>query len=99
MDALSKLLGQKQNLKKVSTFLLILNVFFFTFLSSNVFGMFIFSIGLHYFSEPLLGVEAYSASELLAFVDQLDKDYKIAVVSSLVTVIGSSLHIAILDLR
>ncbi|EGQ9467415.1 hypothetical protein C4H03_RS15710 [Vibrio parahaemolyticus] len=58
------------------------------FLLGNLYGVLITMFVIRHFSEALLGYPAYSFEELMAWLDALSNEMKIAIVSSLVTVIG-----------
>ncbi|MDL2044902.1 hypothetical protein MT371_25675, partial [Vibrio parahaemolyticus] len=58
------------------------------FLLGNLYGVLITMFIIRHFSEALLGYPAYSFEELMVWLDALSNEMKIAIVSSLVTVIG-----------
>lgn len=60
----------------------------FRFLLGNLYGVLITMLVLRYFSESLFGHPAYSFDELMAWLHALSDEMKVAIVSSLVTVIG-----------
>lgn len=58
------------------------------FLLGNLYGVLVTMLVIRYNSEFLLGYPAYSFDELLAWLYTLSDEMKIAIVSSLVTVVG-----------
>ncbi len=74
--------------RKLGTALFLLMVLLTRFLFTRAVGILIVAIVLYTFSEGLLGVTAFGPGELVIYLSSLEKDYKIAVISSLITVIG-----------
>lgn len=63
-------------------------IFIGQFLLSSSYGILVTTGLLYYFSPALFGVEPYSSQQLFLFLSTVDKEYKIAIISSVITVIG-----------
>ena len=71
------------------------------FLLASVFGAFILAIIFYLYAEAITGVRPFGFGELLFYVSVLDRDYKIALISSSITVFGFAIafHTATINWR
>ena len=62
--------------------------FLYRLLFQTAIGLFLVSLIFYCFAETLTGVKPFTFSEVIAWLSSLDKEYKVAVITSFVTIIG-----------
>lgn len=63
-------------------------LFLYRFLFKSVFGILFIALILYKFSSSIWDIESYNLGQLLEWVHHLEKDYKLALITSGVTIIG-----------
>lgn len=81
-----------RSLNPTSVYLLVLGVFFVSivcrFLFKSLYGAFFLALACYFSCEYVFGVAPLTFSELIVFVYELDPQYKVGVLTSVITVVG-----------
>lgn len=82
-------------------YLLLISAYIFRFLFKSTYGAFILAVLVYWYTDTFTEIDPYSLKELLHWVSTLSQDYKVALITSGVTITGFAIafHTATINWR